>query len=179
MTAIAGFVHNDGKVWIGGDSAASNDDGSLTIRADPKIFRNGDFLFGFTHSFRLGQVLRYKFKPPERHEQELYSYMVTTFVDAIRQSFKDAGIARKENETESAGEFLIGHAGRLFMIQCDYQVQESLDGYAACGSGRTVACGALFASQGMSDPDARLRLSLNAAEHHNCYVRGPFVVDSI
>ena len=178
MTAIAGFVHNDGKVWIGGDSAAFSER-DLSVRADSKVFRNGEFLFGFTSSFRMGQVLRYKFKPPERHEQELYSYMVTTFVDAIRQCLKEAGFARKENEMETGGEFLVGHGGRLFTVYSDYQIAETMDGYAACGSASSVVCGALFASQGMSDPDARIRLSLNAAEHHNCYVRGPFVVDSI
>jgi ATP-dependent protease HslVU (ClpYQ) peptidase subunit len=177
LTAIAGFIHTDGRVWIGGDSAGSCGP-DLTLRADPKIFRNGDFLFGFTSSFRMGQVLRYKFQPPERHDQEIFSYMVTTFVDAVRACLKEAGMASKDKEVESGGTFLIGYQGRLFLIDGDYQVEEPLDGYDACGSGHALARGALFATHGM-EPAARITVALQAAERHNCMVRGPFVVESI
>jgi hypothetical protein len=48
VTAIAGFVHK-GSVWIGGDSAGVADY-DLHIRADQKVFVNGEFGFGFTSS---------------------------------------------------------------------------------------------------------------------------------
>ena len=53
MTAIAGLVH-DGKVYIGGDSAgvAGMD---LHLRSDPKVFTVGEFVIGYTTSFRMGR----------------------------------------------------------------------------------------------------------------------------
>ena len=168
VTAIAGFIH-DGHVWIGGDSAGVSGY-DLTLRSDSKVFRNGDFLFGFTSSFRMGQLLRYKFQPPERHDQEIFAYLVTSFVDGIRACRKD--------DQEAGGVFLIGYNGRLFLIDGDYQVAEPLDGYDACGSGHPLVRGALFATKGM-EPRARMALALGAAERHCSGVRGPFVVESL
>ena len=66
MTCIVGVVDN-GKVYMGGDSAGV---GGLCIetRKQPKVFRNGDFLIGYTDSFRMGQLLQYKMSPPRYFE---------------------------------------------------------------------------------------------------------------
>ena len=63
MTCIVGLVHADG-VTIGADSAGCDGAWGIVTRADTKLFHNGPFLFGFTSSFRMGQLLRYAFKPP-------------------------------------------------------------------------------------------------------------------
>lgn len=99
MTCIVGLV-DKGKVYIGGDSAGVNSFWDLTIRADSKVFINGPFIMGFTSSFRMGQLLRYKLKTPSRFkndgtQKEIYEYMVTDFVDAVRQCLKDGGYASK------------------------------------------------------------------------------------
>jgi len=62
MTCIVGLVEN-GKVYIGGDSAgvAGLD---ITTRKDEKVFQKENMIFGFTSSFRMGQILRYSFKNP-------------------------------------------------------------------------------------------------------------------
>lgn len=86
MTVIVGLV-NKGDVYIGGDSAgvAGLD---ITIRADEKVFTNGPFLMGFTTSFRMGQLLRYKFDPPKQTvNTDDMKYMVTDFIDATRKCF--------------------------------------------------------------------------------------------
>ena len=64
MTCIAAIKH-EGKVYIGADSAAGKGT-YLTLRADEKVFKNGKFGFGFTSSFRMGQLLRYRLSPPEQ-----------------------------------------------------------------------------------------------------------------
>lgn len=52
MTCIIGFIKNK-KVYIGGDSAGVG--GShVTIRRDSKVFKNGNFIMGYTSSFRMG-----------------------------------------------------------------------------------------------------------------------------
>jgi ATP-dependent protease HslVU (ClpYQ) peptidase subunit len=173
MTAIVGLVH-DGCVYIGGDSAGV-DGYSLTVRADSKVFRNGLFLFGFTTSFRMGQLIRYALEPPSP-EGDLEHFMAVSFIDAVRSCLKEGGWARKENDREEGGTFLVGVAGRLFAVHEDYQVAEAADGYAAVGSGEQVALGALYATAGTEmDPGERVLVALRAAERFNAGVRGPFV----
>ena len=100
MTCIVGLTEL-GTVYIGGDSAGVNSRFDLAIRADQKVFINGPFVMGFTSSFRMGQLLRYKLTPPERYEsQDLYNFMVTAFIDAVRACLKTGGFMRKENEVE-------------------------------------------------------------------------------
>jgi len=176
MTAIAGFC-DTGHVWMGGDSAGVSG-WDLTVRADQKVFKNGDFLFGFTSSFRMGQLLQYKLQPPKQHDQETYAYMVTAFVDSVRECLKAGGFAEKDKERESGGVFLVGYKGRLFYVASDYQIAEALDGYDACGCGDAFIRGALFATKGM-DPQRRMEISLQAAERHSAGVRGPFQIMSI
>jgi ATP-dependent protease HslVU (ClpYQ) peptidase subunit len=173
MTAIVGLVH-DGCVYIGGDSAGV-DGYSLTVRADGKVFRNGLFLFGFTTSFRMGQLIRYALEPPSP-EGDLEHFMAVSFVDAVRSCLKEGGWARKDNEREEGGTFLVGVAGRLFAVHEDYQVAEAADGYAAVGSGEQVALGALYATADTDmEPGERVLVALRAAERFNAGVRGPFV----
>jgi len=175
MTCIVGLVDNK-RVYIGGDSAGVGGY-DLLVRADAKVFRNGAFLFGFTSSFRMGQLLRYAFTPP-KHDPDLsdYAYLVTTFVDALRQCLQHGGYASKSNEQESAGTFLLGYRGHLYRIEDDYQVGEAADNYNACGCGYSMALGAMFANEG-KPPEKRVREALHAAERFSAGVRGPFVVE--
>jgi ATP-dependent protease HslVU (ClpYQ) peptidase subunit len=182
MTCIVGLVHLD-KVYIGGDSAGSNS-WQLTVRKDTKVFRNGDFLIGACSSFRMIQLLQYALKHPvyekplEDNPEHLSCYMATSFIDAVRECFKNGGYAKKEAEQESGGTFLVGFQGRLFCIQDDYHVGESLCGYSAIGDGEDVACGVLYATESMR-PYERVLLALQAAQYHCTSVSAPFVIESI
>lgn len=176
MTAIVGLVF-EGKVYIGADSAGS-DGHSVTIRKDPKVFRNGNYLFGFTGSFRMGQLLNHAFVPPKyTGEVPLDKFMTTIFVDEVRKCLKDGGYAFKSNEQELAGTFLVGTQGRLFLVDTDYQVGESAEGYDAVGCGNIAAAGAMFATKDVAiEPKERVQLALEAAAYHVNSVRGPFTV---
>lgn len=175
MTCIVGVVHKN-KVYIGGDSAGvSNLD--VIVRADSKVFTNRDFVFGFTSSFRMGQLLRYSFTPPTRKEhQDVYEYMVTKFINQVRKCFRAGGYAKKNNEVESGGTFLVGYHGRLFTIYDDFQVAESVQLYDAVGCGESYALGSLFATK-LKEPKARIQLALSAAEQFSGGVRGPFKIE--
>lgn len=175
MTCIAGVVEN-GIVYIGGDSAGvANYD--LTVRADSKVFINGHFIMGFTSSFRMGQLLRYSFIPPDYDPRvEVDKYMVTTFIDAVRKCLKDGGYATTIDGEESAGTFLVGFNGRLFIIDSDYQVGESIDSFCSVGCGAPYAVGSLSSTSGK--PEERIRKALETAERFNAGVRGPFVIMS-
>lgn len=174
MTCIAAVT--DGKtVVMGGDSAAVSEF-DLVVRREPKVFFNGEFLIGFTTSFRMGNLLRFTFKPPEfADERDPFEYISTDFVNALRRCFKRGGYAKKSEEVEEGGCFLVGCRGRLFQIDEDYQVGEPAEDYAAVGCGHAYAKGSLFATN-WSFPDARVRYALEAAERHSCGVRSPFTI---
>lgn len=175
MTCIVGIVEGD-RVWMGGDSAGLAGY-SLTVRADQKVFRNGEFLLGFCGSFRMGQLLRYSFQPPKQpRRSDVYRYMVTTFVDGVRDTLKKGGFARKKEDVEEIdGSFLVGYRGRLFVVDEDYQIAEALDGFVAVGCGQEIAQGALYVTQTM-DARKRVRRALDAAERYSAGVRRPFAI---
>jgi hypothetical protein len=177
MTAIAGIAQN-GAVHIGGDSAGV-DGLSLAVRADTKVFRKGPYLFGFTTSFRMGQLIRYSMDVP-RPKGGLEDFMATGFIEALRDCLKTGGWARKEHDREEGGTFLVGVRGRLFAVYDDYQVAQAADGFAAVGCGDDVALGALYATANTGiGPRKRIKLALRAAERFNAAVRGPFVCLSL
>ena len=70
MTCIAAITEK-GKVYMGGDSAGVSGY-DITIRADEKVFKNGQCVFGFTSSFRMGQLLCYKFKVPVKPPKMMF-----------------------------------------------------------------------------------------------------------
>lgn len=177
MTCIVGLV-DAGTVFIGGDSAGVGG-WDLTTRSDSKVFRNGEFIFGFTSSFRMGQLLCYSLRPPDRHpNRDPMAYMAVEFINAVRECLKAGGYATKTSEAEKGGTFLVGYAGRLFLICDDYQVAESAAGYDACGCGESFAKGAMFANKTLP-PEERLKQALLAAETHSAGVRGPFHIESL
>jgi len=180
MTAVAGLVDN-GKVWMGADSAGVGGL-SLAIRSDPKIFKTGEFLIGYTSSFRMGQILRYFLSPPVPHEKQAdFEYMVKAFVPAVRTALKDHGYLKYDNSRETIGTFLVGRRGKLFMIEDDLQVGELATPYAAVGCGQDLALGSLHTTHAMKKMRAfdRIDAALKAAEAFSAGVRGPFVIESI
>lgn len=175
MTCIVGIV-DAGRVHIGADSAGVANY-ELVQRNDRKVFKNGAFIMGFTSSFRMGQLLAFKLKPPKRHaDDDVMTFMVTEFIDAVRDCLKAGGYAEKEKEVERGGNFLVGYAGRLFNIGSDYQVGESIHGFDACGSGESIALGSMASTVGRPTAE-RIARALSAAEKFNAGVRSPFYVE--
>lgn len=174
MTCIVGLAQN-GKVYMAADSAGVSG-WSLTTQENPKLFRVGKMLIGFTTSFRMGQLLGYTLKVPLHPESmPVEEYMATLFVDAVRECLKKGGYTKVEGQREEGGIFLVGYRGRLFKFDCDFHIGESADSYAACGCGEDLARGAMYAlSPHDLEPTTALAVALGAAERHSIGVRGPF-----
>lgn len=173
MTCVVGVAHQ-GAVWMGGDSAGADGSWSLELRAQSKVFHRAPFLMGFTTSFRMGQLLRFRLVAGAP-TGDLEEFMATTFIDAVRQCLKDGGFATREKDQEEGGTFLVGVAGRLFTVHEDYQVSEQVHPYAAVGCGAEIAVGAMYATAHL-EPGHRLQVALDAAERHSAGVRGPFTI---
>lgn len=172
MTCIVGLV-DKGSVYIGGDSAGVSGL-SITVRADEKVFSNGPFVMGFTSSFRMGQLLRYKFDPPKQTQsQSDMKYMVTTFVDATRKCFSENGFGDKD--ATKGGTFLVGYNGTLYTIDSDFQVGITRDQFDSVGCGSDLALGSLHSTQGKK-PEDRVVAALEAASYFNAGVAPPFLV---
>lgn len=174
MTAIAG-LEAPGKVIIGADSAGVAGY-SISVRADEKVFKVGPYGFGFTYSFRMGQLLRYALDPPELpgNPDHLDRFLATTFIDAVRYCLDEGGYAEKKDNQETGGTFLLGVMGRLYQVGSDYQVGRSVCGYDAVGCGEDLALGSLFTTRKQKNHKARVQIALEAAAEHSAGVVGPF-----
>lgn len=173
MTCIIGYIDKEG-VYIGGDSAAvSQEDLSYNIRSDEKVFTKGEFIFGYSTSFRMGQLLRYKLKIPAFPKgMEVHPYMVTLFIDAVKRCFEDNDYT--DMMTEEAGSFMVGYKGKLYVILSDYQVALPKENFAALGCGENFAMGAMYASS-EKEPIKKMEIALNAAVAFSMGVKPPFV----
>lgn len=176
MTCIVG-IKDKNSVFIGADSVAGQEKQyHLSDRKDPKVFIRKPFIFGFTTSYRMGQLLAYHLEIPSLPEGDItHKWMCTVFVDSVRNCLEKGGYAQKENNVETGGAFLVGVHGQLFEIDDDYQVGIPGWDIAAIGCGYSYALGSLFSTAG-NTPVSRIKKALEAAEHYSAYVRRPFKI---
>lgn len=183
MTCIVGLKHNK-KIYIGGDSAAIADL-SVNTRKDTKVFLNGKFLIGYAGSYRLGQIMRFNFKPPKREAgKDAYEYMCVDFVKRMQKTFSENGFngENKRSEKETSGQLLVAYDGELYEICEDYQVGILHDAYNAIGCGADIALGAMYAtgqSTSILKPEERVKIALDAASKYSAGVLPPHVILSI
>lgn len=176
MTCVVGYVDKNSKVYLGADSAGVAGL-EIRIRKDPKVFTVGNYIFGFSGSFRMGQILRYKMNIPECPDWDVEKFMATTFIDCIRKEFETSWADGKKNH---GGQFLVGYQGRLWKIQGDYQVGWSDLPYDAIGCGEPYALGALYNLHCLDPkdqtfgPEKKIEMALSAAENFSGGVRAPF-----
>lgn len=180
MTCIVGLVE-DGKIYLGGDSAGIADDDIQRIDT-PKVFQKQHLLIGYTWSFRMGQIIQYADKFPELFEHpDNYTYLIKHFVPFLRAEFKDAGWLRTEDSQDLGGKFLVGIRGELFVIHAHFQVLRMFDNFNAIGSGSQYALGAMRILKHNTDkePAIKVGLALAAASYFSTSVGGPFVIKEL
>ena len=189
MTIIVGLRDSRSRVWIGGDSCGDNGY-SVAALDTPKVFERGPFLVGYTTSFRFGNLLSSSLiqsAPKQPPDQGALDYMVTSFVDHLREGLKRAGYAKREHDVETGGAMLVGYQGVLYEVAEDYAVVIPRSGYTAIGSGYQFAMGSLYTSEASKLPFAmdndgltrwRVEQALHAAHEHCNSIRPPFTVMS-
>ena len=171
MSCVIGLV-NGGKVYIASDGIATTDDGEKRPIICNKVFKNKNYLIGFTGSVRTGQIIGAKFFDPPQNVYEL--------PDAIRESLTEKGSIVISNETQqqlTSCNFLVGFQGRLFEILMDFQLNEVLGDYTAIGTGAPYAMGALFASKKWNSPEKRLKAALGAACEYDTSCGPPYTIE--
>ncbi len=178
MTAIVGIVSQvTGRVFLAGDSAVTSG-WDLSLRPHGKVFRNGPYVMGVSGGLRGAQIVQYGFTPPDPdgRSDALIAFMATTFVNRLRDAYKDAGYAKKDADRESSDDnILVGINGRLFTVWSHYGVEESSLPYTAIGCGQAYAMGSLHTTHNLPmRPRVRMDTALQAAEQFSAGVRGPF-----
>lgn len=187
MTCIVGLKHK-GKVYMGGDSAGVSNY-SLQIRADEKVFKKNDFVFGFTDSFRMGQIIRYELDIPDREYSEYdknkpkkntNDYLHQDFLPILMDTLSKRGFASIKDNVVEGGIFLFGYQGELYYICGDFQIGRVLDDYNAIGCGFELALGALNVLDKLEfSPEDKILSALETAEKYCIGVRRPFNIINI
>lgn len=179
MTCIVG-VKSGGRIWMGADSAASHPPtNEIYTFTGPKVFAVGEYLVGYTISYRAGQVLRHDVNWPEppAPDVDLERFLVREIVPELRRALRDAGALKVSEGIEQGAQFMIGLHGELATIGLDFSVGSLQEPYLAIGSGRHNAYGALHALAGTdSSGEAKVRRALEAAATFTSNVRAPFLV---
>lgn len=141
MTCIIGLAQG-GKVWMGGDSASASGWQMRKVSL-PKVFKVQEFLIGYTSSFRMGQILEHHLNVPTQNGQSDVKYLVTQFIPRVRDCLKERWFDNIKNEDAKSGIFLLGYRGHLYRVDSDFQVNEYVDDFDACGCGESYALAAM------------------------------------
>jgi ATP-dependent protease HslVU (ClpYQ) peptidase subunit len=180
LSCVVGFISSN-KVYFGADSAEVGSD-CVDLRADPKVFQRGNYLFGFVGSWRFGQLIQYEMPLPTKVPklgESVHEWMVKQWVPRIME-------ATKELKEEERGNVLIGFShidvGRMYAIYGhNYQVAAPMNDYYALGSGEQVAKGAMYAGLKYirNNPTQIIGDALQAASQFCTGVRSPFLILSV
>ena len=177
MTCIIGYKNQKG-FCVGGDSL-DTEGSDIIVRKDPKVFKNGQFLFGCTYSWRMIQILMTAdFSPLNRTlGKDDFKFMAGEFIDFIIELFKEKEFKPDIDPEYICGMFIVGYNNNLYTVKDNYEVAIPEDNFMAVGSGFRYALGAmniLVAEWPNLDPEIVITKALETAEKYTSNVQGPF-----
>lgn len=182
MTCIVGIQSNN-KVSIGGDSALTSPDGAQRSYGEGKVFLNGKVLFGVCGLPKVINALRDVLDVPEQPKGvDDQKYVSKFLIPAIKECLWETGCSNQGDTEEDRegeffeGSFLMGHKGKLYRVECNFQVITSSYGFDAVGSGQDIAIGSLHASKKEKDAKKRILEALESSSINNSGVRPPFLI---
>ena len=145
MTCCIAYKIKDGII-LAADSAGTDEDDNQVLRQDPKLMKIGNFMFAISGSFRLRDILMYDFIIPIKAKNEtIDKYMRTKFINKFREACIKKGATKKiDEQDELLGNVIVAYEDKIYQIESDFQVGESIDNFAAIGSGCQLALGALY-----------------------------------
>jgi ATP-dependent protease HslVU (ClpYQ) peptidase subunit len=180
MTCIVGVEHK-GTVWLGGDSAATGSDGSQMLIADSKVFVNGAVAFGICGSPKILDPLKLTKFTKQKRTQDLREFIAKSLIPEIKSAFKEAGciVQHPEHGELFEGSILFGTNGKLFRMECNFQIIADAHMFDSIGSGANIAIGSLHATTKDTNPNRRILTALKASSIANAGVRPPFKVVNV
>lgn len=133
MTTIAARVSEDGRITMASDRQSTN--AYVALRTTAKVHCVGEALVGVAGPARMRRFL-------EVCPSLGLASDVPAWVDALETWCRLHDLLDRETKLAECT-WLIGIAGRLFLVDGGFGITEATDGYAAIGSGQDVASGAL------------------------------------
>lgn len=186
MTCIVGYVDKTSqKVYIGGDSCSVNSHLEYRVVTNPKVFERDGIVFGFTSTWRFGQLVQHMMHYPAREiGQTPIEYLCRLWVPALQTVLTDNGHLATNGASEDvnyghshSGNALIGIDDELFYLNGDFSVIQSADGMYSVGCGSDYAMGALMILDNTKNTSqAKVISALEVAERLSGGVRGPFLI---
>jgi ATP-dependent protease HslVU (ClpYQ) peptidase subunit len=176
MTCIVA-IKEDKKLYFGADSFISDEESDIAYSiVSPKIFKNGDFVFGYCGSVRAGKVFQYDLELPKPDLTNLDKYMNKEFITALMDcAERNKLVIDEKDEHNDLADLIVGINGRLFEVQSHVQSVEIYDDYMAAGSGKKIALGSLYSTDGLEiSARERLKIALEAASKYAMSVGKPF-----
>lgn len=154
MTCVIAYRRNINKIILASDKMASNYY-SKQITKESKIFEKNGFHIGCTTSFRMIQILKHIWYPPDRKiKQNTEQYLYKDVVESIRACFKANGFGDATKEVY--GNFILIYENRIFEMQNDLSLMESEMIVTAVGSGEDYAIASIMALLSYEKNDKKL-----------------------
>ena len=171
MTTIVGVCKN-GNVTMGADSQVSDGDRPNNHPRMEKITKNNGYLIAGSGDSTPCDILQHMFIPPvpnANERKDLYKFMITKFVPAMRECLDENGWKPDKNDSDSGFSMLIAYDGEIFDIGDDFSVLLNNDGIYGVGNGAKFAIGALYAG-------ASVEKALEIASTNDIYTSGPYQI---
>lgn len=176
-TAIAATTDGE-TIWMGADSAIVADDHIFESKASKVVKPGGspELLIGITGRIRALNLVRHHLTLPDRKDQKGPEY-IFTLAGALRVVFDDGGLLHSQNgPDEWCGRALVGMEGAFYQIGPRFSVTPMAKRYAAIGSGKECATGAL---RGLGPGERAVREAVEAAIAHDPHSQTPITIKQV
>lgn len=170
MTTIVGLVKG-GNLTLGADTQVTDGDRKNNHLNMEKITKNNGYLIAGSGDSLPCDILQHLFIPPVpnvNEKKDLYKFMITKFVPAMRETLDENGYKATPGD-DSGFSMLIAYDGEMFDIGDDFSVLLNSDGIYGVGNGSKFAIGALYAG-------ASVEKALEIAATNDIYTSGPFQI---
>lgn len=166
MTTIVGVETKNGFT-IAADSQTTEGERAWISKDTKKITEVGEYVIAGAGVSNLCDVALYGWQPPEYDGTDLYTFMVSVFIPALRGLHTDV-----PKETDGAS-FLVGINSKLFYIGEDYAVLRTNTGLYGIGSGANWAIGAISAGATIKEAmKIAVKLDINSSAPIQIVKRG-------
>ena len=171
MTTILGIVKNN-TVIMGADTQVTDGTRPNNHPKMEKITKNNGYLIAGSGDAQPCDILQHIFIPPVptvNERKDLYKFMITKFVPAMRDSLEENGWKSSTEDKDAGFNMLIAFDGELFDIGDDFSVLLNSKGIYGVGSGSSYGIGAL-------EMGGTMEKALEISAHNDIYTSGPFQI---
>jgi ATP-dependent protease HslVU (ClpYQ) peptidase subunit len=171
MTTIVAVCKN-GNVTMGADSQVTDQNRPNNHLKMEKISKRNGYLIAGSGDSHPCDVLQHVFIPPvptPTEKKDLYHFMISKFVPAMRECLDENGWKPSPDDKDSGFNMLFAFDGEIFDIGDDFSVLLNSDGIYGVGAGSAYAIGALYAG-------ASIEKALEIAATNDIYTSGPFQI---